>query len=438
LDSRSLWLDEAFSVSLAARPVDEILAYRDFHPPLYYLLLRAWTGLGSWFAGDAGVRLPSALASALGVGLSVWLVQRLRLPGPGLVGLLAATNALSVWYAQEARMFALAGLFVLGAVAALAVLTSQARCHAALSVSSTGLWLAYVAATTVAIYLGYDALVVLAVTNLGFLWLTRRGPRWVAALLVANGLVAVLYLPQLGRLMESLAQVRTMELGTRATTVGGASVAALATVCALLSIVWLTPRLPRSARALPALGVLAALDLIELTSLGTSVKRHLAVALPLLLLATGVALAWAVSNPWGRVAIAMAGLPALVAVLFLHPKEEWRRAGAFLTCAVRPDDAIVVYEGYAQAPLRRYFSPPVRMIGVDGPRSAAVAAQALGGRARVWLVESHADDPPTVAPQIADGRRLSDEAHFNGVQVRRFDSPDAAPETPCDRPRLAS
>jgi Predicted membrane protein len=39
-----LWLDEAYSVTLAGMPLAQIILHtaRDVHPPLYYLLLHFW------------------------------------------------------------------------------------------------------------------------------------------------------------------------------------------------------------------------------------------------------------------------------------------------------------------------------------------------------------------------------------------------------------
>src|SRR3990167_970423 len=44
LGARSLWFDEAFSWRLIQFPLPEMLtrAAADVHPPLYYLLLKAW------------------------------------------------------------------------------------------------------------------------------------------------------------------------------------------------------------------------------------------------------------------------------------------------------------------------------------------------------------------------------------------------------------
>jgi mannosyltransferase len=121
LTYHSLWYDEVVSTFWAAKPFEEIwkvgLALtQDKHPPLYYSLLRAWSGV---FGGsDFAVRSLGAIIGALAVFPIYGIGRRL---GGELAGLLAALllalNPFLVWYSQEARMFmpattfALAGLY---------------------------------------------------------------------------------------------------------------------------------------------------------------------------------------------------------------------------------------------------------------------------------------------------------------------------------------
>lgn len=44
---RSVWFDEGYSIIVLDQPFDRIMALLkvDVHPPLYYLLLRGWTGI---------------------------------------------------------------------------------------------------------------------------------------------------------------------------------------------------------------------------------------------------------------------------------------------------------------------------------------------------------------------------------------------------------
>jgi mannosyltransferase len=109
----ALWLDEALSVGIARRPVPELFEAlrRDGSPPLYYLLLHAWTG--AFGTSDVAVRALSTVVS-LGALPLVWLAGR-RLGGPPTARaalLLLAVSPFAVRYATETRMYALVQLLV--------------------------------------------------------------------------------------------------------------------------------------------------------------------------------------------------------------------------------------------------------------------------------------------------------------------------------------
>jgi 4-amino-4-deoxy-L-arabinose transferase-like glycosyltransferase len=110
LGEQSLWADEGNSAALAARSLFRIAqdAAADIHPPLYYWLLHLWCHL----FGNSEVALRS-LSAIVGVGL-VYIIyltgRRLQSEQMGLVAaLIAAINPLQIYYAQEARMYALLG-----------------------------------------------------------------------------------------------------------------------------------------------------------------------------------------------------------------------------------------------------------------------------------------------------------------------------------------
>lgn len=117
LGAQSLWLDEWYSVSDAARSVTDIVWLADGEPPLHKLLLHGLLVLG--FGSDIAARLPSAVAGTLAVPLAWLVARRLTDPTVALVtaGLLAL-NPFAVWYAHEARVYSLLLLCALGASAA--------------------------------------------------------------------------------------------------------------------------------------------------------------------------------------------------------------------------------------------------------------------------------------------------------------------------------
>src|SRR5207302_10204666 len=77
LGHRGLWYDEAFVMWVGGhrwQDVLPLLASHDFHPPLYYLLIKAWTGVAG--TGEAAVRAASACLSVICVPLSYALARR--------------------------------------------------------------------------------------------------------------------------------------------------------------------------------------------------------------------------------------------------------------------------------------------------------------------------------------------------------------------------
>ncbi len=112
LSGPSLWADEGNSAALAARSLARIAldAAADIHPPLYYWLLHLWSRL----FGNSEMALRS-LSAIVGVALVYVLYltgRRLQSEPMGLVAaLIAAINPLQIYYSQEARMYALLGLW---------------------------------------------------------------------------------------------------------------------------------------------------------------------------------------------------------------------------------------------------------------------------------------------------------------------------------------
>src|ERR1039458_2545853 len=115
LGRRSVWVDEGFSwitAQMSFRGVTRLSLY-DVHPPLYYYLLKA----SLWVLPDTefGLRFVSVLCSVATLAVMMTFVyRRWGRRAACYVGLLAAVSPFDIYYAQEARMYALlAFLFVL-------------------------------------------------------------------------------------------------------------------------------------------------------------------------------------------------------------------------------------------------------------------------------------------------------------------------------------
>ncbi len=194
LGAASLWSDELFS-----RYYVDLFGFRyllseglskETNPPTYYLLLRGWIGL--WGSSEAALRSLSALASTLCVPVAYLLGRELGSKPRALAGaLFCAICPMSVYFAQEARVYALLMLAASMALWAAAVFQRDWR-------SLKAAWW-YVLSATLCLYLHVTGLLFVAACT-GAVWLSllskgvsARGarPKW----LTLNGLVLLLGLP---------------------------------------------------------------------------------------------------------------------------------------------------------------------------------------------------------------------------------------------------
>lgn len=120
LGAQSFWNDEGNSYVQATRTVTEIAyhAGRDIHPPGYYWLLAGWRAL----TGDTefALRAFSTFVSLITVAFAWTLGVRLYGRAAGVSAAVFVTlNTFSIYYAQEARMYALLALWSAASVWAL-------------------------------------------------------------------------------------------------------------------------------------------------------------------------------------------------------------------------------------------------------------------------------------------------------------------------------
>ena len=118
IGAANFWYDEAFTRLIVDLPFSRMLATTagDVHPPGYYLYL--WPLAQAGLVSEFWLRLPSALLSLAGlwitwqIGLALgWPVEG-RLAGVGIMALASG----QIHFAQEARMYALLQVELLGAL----------------------------------------------------------------------------------------------------------------------------------------------------------------------------------------------------------------------------------------------------------------------------------------------------------------------------------
>ncbi len=200
LEAQSLWYDEAVTADVVQLGLERLTRWTadDIQPPFYYYLLAGWVGLAG--SGEWSLRFPSAWCGLLAVPLAYALGRRLFARGGDwgrwaafLAAAFACLSPLYIYYAQEARMYALlTALGLLMAVFLVDWLHTPLRQE-----QRRDRWLAMIATGIAAIYTHYYAFFLVFAFAVYFLavW-SRRRPRLVGVeALIALVSLAVAYFP---------------------------------------------------------------------------------------------------------------------------------------------------------------------------------------------------------------------------------------------------
>lgn len=201
LASLSIWLDESFSIAAARLPVGELLQFiaARSHPPLYFLLLRAWMSLGD---GEFVVRFLSVIWGVIGVAALYLFGRRVLGERAGLLAaLLLAVSPIHVWHSQDARMYTM--LFALTTLSSYFLIQVLSR-HRASD------WLGYTLFTALSLYTHNTVLFTITAQALfAGVYIVRRREwslLWKGGLAVA--LIGILYLPWLPAAMNQTTHLR--------------------------------------------------------------------------------------------------------------------------------------------------------------------------------------------------------------------------------------
>ncbi|MBX2999467.1 MAG: hypothetical protein KF893_13205 [Caldilineaceae bacterium] len=217
-----LWWDEGYSVYFATEPMTTMLrlTVQDIHPPLYYALLHGWLTLwGS--ASPLALRSFSILIGVLAIP-AIWWLARILFPARSrralLSVLLLTISPMHIFYSQEVRMY---GLELLLGIVSTGFFWRMADCgpqtadsrqrtaenahHAPHSLQSPipniqypiSISLGYILSTTALLYTEYYAVLLPLAHFVWALWFFRSDLRRLGQLVVADLVVALLYLPWL-------------------------------------------------------------------------------------------------------------------------------------------------------------------------------------------------------------------------------------------------
>lgn len=465
IGARSLWLDEAASVSIASQhgaAFGAALARDGGNMLGYYALLHLL--IGAFGHGAVVIRLPSALAAAATVALVAALGLRLWGRREALVaGSLAAVSLPLVYWGQDARGYAVMVALCAGSWLVLLTLSRDGGRHGG-RLGGWRSWLLYVLVTTAAVYAGLEAALIVPAQLLVVMWRRRSLARAGSAVVAVALLCAPLAVLAAGRGSGQLFWVpapswRTAKQVAQALSSSGLqpgyytpSGDALMILTGVVLAMGVAGAIRRRGRiegggtaVLAWLAVPLALELV-LSLAGHSIfqARYALVSLP----AVALALAWALraSRLPGWVAVALlAALVALRAVA-LAPSygvstEQWREATAYVAQHTRSGDCIAFYPQDARAPFEYYAGQTGRLptsvlpaVAWGEPRSyverydglAPAQLQSVSGRcSRMWLVWSHegrVGGPPVSG---ANARRLRSlraqlARSYPRSQARRF------------------
>ena len=112
LSSESLWEDEIYSYETSSRSFTDLISEPlPVHPPLYFIFLKAWTNI--FGTSEFSLRFPSVIFGILSVPLMYFLGSKLYDKKTGIIAsALLAISPFLIYYQQEARMYALAAMFI--------------------------------------------------------------------------------------------------------------------------------------------------------------------------------------------------------------------------------------------------------------------------------------------------------------------------------------
>lgn len=113
---QSVWFDEGYSITLAKRPISELLRLTsvDAHPPLYYLALKGWATVFGY--SELALRSLSAFFAALSLGAMFMLIKKVFRPSSAVISLpFLIISPFLMRYSFEIRMYSMVMLICIAA-----------------------------------------------------------------------------------------------------------------------------------------------------------------------------------------------------------------------------------------------------------------------------------------------------------------------------------
>lgn len=465
LGAKSLWLDEAFSVSVARMPLPAFLRtawWGEANMMLYYLLLRFWVHLGET---EFWLRSLSALLGVLTILAVYALGERFLNRRVGLIAAALLTlHAYHIRYSQELRSYTLVTLLVvLSTYAFLAALEAPER---------KVTWLFYALFSGLAVYAQVLSVLVICsqwlifspkrIKQLGIWKLLSVGS---ALTILAAPMAAVMLLQNKGQLdwvprpnparifalIQDMAGAEPLGAHNSARSLPLLILYAAAWIVAFAALYRDRPSHKAGKTTNAALQVLALGFVFPIVAMiGVSfvkpimVPRYLLMCVPaaVLLAAQGMSTLeqWL---PRGRV-ISSAVLATMMALALLNVRDyysgfmtyghDWRGVTSFLLSQQQPSDALIFYTFSGHRVFDYYVD---RQRGMGGEPTPAVLFPLQLDRAsiakraapypRIWLV-LHQTIPTAETRKQTELLRTTLQEHFRLESEREFPGSGATPD----------
>lgn len=480
LDAESIWLDEAVSITMAEESWWYLLVEfpgQDPHPPLHYLLLKAWVTIAG--NSEFSVRLLSAIFAIATVPLLYYLGRSLidRFTG-GVAALFFAIAPFQIWYAQEARMYSLFVMLTVASFLSLVLLTEHySRNRAAL----------YIIVTSLLVYSHVYALFIVFTQAIfiGWRWLRfqdageeplsltfQQGIRAFVGVGIVSSPWLLIFFLRLGESTDRIGWIDTpgTEVFTQIFTLFSFGYTAegmyhlsappsillvVPALCILLAIGWYglgrsgqfaekwgytMTSFPREQAALQLLLLWLALPIAlsyVLSHLITPllILRPMTAMAPafLLLLAIGARVLASLSIPYRSVVPYVVIIILLSGMLIPLPsfyaddyKDQWRDAAGFVDDTAEPGDVVLISHPYNDYPFLYYFDDEeVAVVGVWPDDSSDAFAEDLDDASQVYVVLAHIWGEEreqllhTVDHSIGD-HTGAEHREYGGIHVYRY------------------
>jgi mannosyltransferase len=451
LNSKGLWLDEAWSAYWAAetlRHLTKVFLQGAMNMALYHVILHWWSQLVG--SSEISLRLPSVIFATATVPLIYALGAELCDRRVGLMAaLLLTVNVSCIQFAQQARSYAM--------VVMLATLFSLLFVQC-VKQGSLARYLAYTIAGTLCAYAHLFGVLMMASHYLAlFLFPVDRKIR--LRLTACLGAIGILSLPLIiTRVLGEHSQAAWIPATS------AKSVFHLFTIFSGSGLYWGQVRglgwvllgihlasiaiavVAASEHERPAIGflllsVLVPVTIVLLLSIFKPLfeDRYLLICLPffIVLVARGITRMKPRAVPVG-IAVIIVALSLSEDRAFYNgsPLQDWRGATSFVAANAKPGDLLVVFPGYDVRPVEYYVSrlsppPDLRVITDEAPSklkhkgfnsqnsnlSTFLAMHGVGSSTRVWIMtdQGHKDAPEVRA--LEAGHQVAAEPRFARVNV---------------------